>query len=96
MRMLRLAIVLAITVSAAACQRNETSSSPIPPVSAAGRETFAPTDTIYASVATDSASASTLSARWTFEDGQLVSETLETVAGGERAATEFHIAKPDG
>ena len=38
----------------------------------------------------------TLSARWTYEDGQLVSEGSETIAPTGPAATEFHIAKPDG
>jgi len=59
--------------------------------------TFAKTDTIYASVASDGASPSvTLSARWTYEDGQLVSEASETIAPTGPATTEFHIAKPDG
>ncbi len=63
----------------------------------AGRTTFSPSDTIYVSIQTErSAPGATLSARWTFEDGQLVSEGRETVASSDRAATEFHIAKPDG
>jgi hypothetical protein len=58
---------------------------------------FAATDTIYASVATEGAAPSvTLTARWTYQDGQLVSETSETIAPSGPAATEFHIAKPDG
>ena len=57
---------------------------------------FAPKDTIYVSVLTDGQpSGSTLSARWTYEDGQVVSENHQTL-GGDRRATEFHIAKPDG
>ena len=59
--------------------------------------TFAKTDTIYASVATDGASPSvTLAARWTFEGGQLVNEATQTIAPTGPSATEFHIAKPDG
>lgn len=59
--------------------------------------TFAKGDTIYASVATDGASPSvTLAARWTYERGQLVSEGSETIAPTGPAATEFHIANPDG
>jgi hypothetical protein len=58
---------------------------------------FAPSDTIYASVGSDgSAGSVTLRARWTYEDGQIVNETSETITPGGPAATEFHIAKPDG
>jgi hypothetical protein len=58
---------------------------------------FAPGDTIYASIATEGSSPSlTLSARWTYEDGQLVSESSETIAPSGPANTEFHITKPDG
>jgi hypothetical protein len=58
---------------------------------------FAPGDTIYVSVLTEGQPAgATLSARWTYEDGQVVSEGRETLASPGRAATEFHIAKPDG
>jgi hypothetical protein len=57
---------------------------------------FAPKDTIYVSVLTDGQpSGSTLSARWSYEDGQVVSENQQTL-GADRQATEFHIAKPDG
>jgi uncharacterized protein YfaS (alpha-2-macroglobulin family) len=59
--------------------------------------TFAPADTIYVSVLTEGqAPGATLSARWTYEDGQLVSEGRETLGASGGAATEFHIAKPDG
>jgi len=58
---------------------------------------FMTTDTIYASVATEGAAPSvTLTARWTYGDGQVVSEASETIAPSGPAATEFHIAKPDG
>jgi hypothetical protein len=60
-------------------------------------ETFQPNDTIYASVATaGSAQGTTLRARWTFEDGQLVDESTRTIAPNDRERTEFHISKPDG
>jgi hypothetical protein len=59
--------------------------------------TFKPRDTIYASVLTEGASpAATLAARWTFEDGQLVNESAQNIAPTGPAATEFHIANPDG
>jgi hypothetical protein len=58
--------------------------------------TFAPTDTIYASVTTAGWDTPvTLVARWTYEDGQLVNESSQTAEPGP-ATTEFHIAKPSG
>jgi hypothetical protein len=61
------------------------------------RTAFAPSDTIYASVVTEGASPSVaLKARWTFEDGQLVNESSQTIAPTGPSATEFHIAKPSG
>jgi hypothetical protein len=60
-------------------------------------EVFLPSDTIYASVLTRGAAArATLRARWTYEDGQLVSESEQAIAPAGDAATEFHIQKPDG
>jgi hypothetical protein len=60
-------------------------------------ETFAPGDTIYAVVSTEgSAPKVTITARWTYEDGQLVNETSETIAPTGPAVTEFHIQKPGG
>lgn len=58
---------------------------------------FAPTDTIYAVVETEGAAPSvSLTARWSYEDGQLVDETTQTIAPTGPAFTEFHITKPDG
>jgi hypothetical protein len=58
---------------------------------------FAPTDTIYVSVVTNGATPSaTLTAKWTYQDGQVVNESTQTIAPTGPAATEFHIAKPDG
>ena len=60
-------------------------------------DTFRPTDTIYVSVpTTGSAPSATLSARFTFQDGQLVNESSQTIAPTGSDATEFHISKPDG
>jgi hypothetical protein len=60
-------------------------------------DNFRPTDTIYASVATDGSSASTtLRARWTYEDGQVVDESTRAIAPNNRERTEFHISKPNG
>lgn len=58
---------------------------------------FKPNDTIYASVATDgTAQNATLSARWTYQDGQVVDTTSRAIAPAGAASTEFHISKPSG
>ncbi len=59
--------------------------------------TFRPTDTIYVSVETNGTAQSTqLTARWTYEDGQVVDETSRTIAPDGPEVTEFHVSKPDG
>lgn len=63
----------------------------------AASSTFKPKDTIYVSVATEGAAPSkTISARWTYEDGQVVKEDTQSIAPTGPASTEFHIAKPTG
>jgi hypothetical protein len=58
---------------------------------------FGPKDTIYAAVSTDgAASNATLAAKWTFQDGQTVNESSQTIAPTGAAVTTFHISKPDG
>lgn len=59
---------------------------------------FKPADTIYASVMTHGeAGGKALSARWTYgAGGQLVSESVQSVAPGAIAVTEFHVSKADG
>ena len=60
-------------------------------------DSFRPADTIYASVVTEGSSPSaTLKARWTYQDGQVVDESVQTIAPTGKATTEFHISKPDG
>ena len=60
-------------------------------------DTFAARDTIYASVHTTGTAANTsLTARWTFQDGQVVDERTETISPSGDAYTEFHISKPSG
>jgi hypothetical protein len=54
---------------------------------------FTTRDTVYASVATTGSGNGTLTARWTFEDGQVVEESQQSVAAAGPAVTEFHIAK---
>jgi hypothetical protein len=59
--------------------------------------TFKPKDTIYVSVATEGAAPSkTITAKWSFEDGQVVKEGSESIAPTGPAVTEFHISKPGG
>jgi hypothetical protein len=58
---------------------------------------FTPSDTIVASVHTTGAASNTkMSARWTFQDGQVVNESTETISPSGDAWTEFHISKPSG
>jgi hypothetical protein len=58
---------------------------------------FAPTDTIYAAVSTTgTAPNAVLDAKWTFQDGQTVNESSQTIAPSGPAVTSFHISKPDG
>ncbi|MEO8604570.1 MAG: hypothetical protein ABI629_18510 [bacterium] len=58
---------------------------------------FGQSDTIYAVVSTIGTSPKVeLKARWTYEDGQLVSESTETIAPVGPLATEFHIEKASG
>ena len=60
-------------------------------------KTFAPTDTLYATVSTDgNAPNAAIVARWTFSDGQLVDESSQSIVQNGPANTAFHIAKPDG
>ena len=59
---------------------------------------FGTRDTIYASVRTTggTGSGTRLTARWTYQDGQVVDERTETISPTGEAYTEFHIAKPSG
>ena len=58
---------------------------------------FKGTDTVYTSVhTTGSATAATIMARWTFEDGQVVNESSQSIAPSGDEYTEFHISKPGG
>ena len=63
----------------------------------ADTDDFAANDTIYVSVDTEgSATGAQLTARWLFEDGQVVDESSRTVSAGDGAITEFHISNPGG
>jgi hypothetical protein len=59
--------------------------------------TFGAKDTIYAAVSTTGTAASaTLNAKWTYQDGQTVNDSSQTIAPSGPAVTTFHISKPDG
>jgi len=60
-------------------------------------DTFKPGDIIYATVVTNGAAPNTvLKATWTFQDGQVVNQSEQTIAPNGETATEFHIEKADG
>jgi hypothetical protein len=60
-------------------------------------ENFAPMDTVFVSVGTEGSSpGAAIKARFTFQDGQVVEESTQTVAPTGPARTEFHIVKPSG
>jgi hypothetical protein len=61
-------------------------------------DSFRPADTFYLSVKTDgSGPSATLTARWTYQDGQVVDESRQNIAPtGSTTVTEFHLSKPDG
>ena len=58
---------------------------------------FAQRDSVYASVrTTGTANAATITARWTFQDGQVVDERSETISPTGDANTVFFITQPNG
>jgi hypothetical protein len=58
---------------------------------------FRPGETVYASVLTNGAAQNAeMMVRWTYQDGQIVDETVQTISPTGSAATEFHITKPEG
>jgi hypothetical protein len=61
-------------------------------------DSFRPADIFYVSVKTDgSGPSATLTARWTYQDGQVVDESRQNIAPtGSATVTEFHLSKPDG
>ena len=57
---------------------------------------FAPTDTIYASVDTSGSGNATLAAKWTYQDGQTVHEDSKALNAMGPETTAFMISKPGG
>ncbi len=62
---------------------------------------FGPKDTLYLSVVTENSTPTTmLTAKWSFQTGQMVDSTSQAVAltdaTNTTAVTEFHLVKPTG
>jgi hypothetical protein len=57
---------------------------------------FAPKDTIYASVDTSGSGTATLAAKWSYQDGQTVHEDTKTINAMGPETTAFMISKPGG
>lgn len=60
------------------------------------RETFAPTSTIYASIATEGSGPATLAAKWTDPTGKVLADEKQDVNPTKPQRFEFHIAPPPG
>lgn len=59
--------------------------------------TFDPDDTVYVSILSEGAAPEvTLGARWTFEDGEVVSESTRVIMPVGPEANEFHVSRPNG
>jgi hypothetical protein len=63
---------------------------------AATGTSFAPKDTIYASVGTSGSGNATLAAKWTYQDGQTVHEDSKVLDATGPMTTAFMISKPSG
>lgn len=60
-------------------------------------DSFSLADTIFVVVMTEgNAPAATITTRWTYEDGQVVDESSQTIVMSGPATTEFHVMKPSG
>ena len=62
----------------------------------ASGSSFAPTDTIYASVDTSGSGNATLAAKWSYQDGQTVHEDSKMLHSSGPETTAFMISKPGG
>lgn len=62
----------------------------------AASTSFAPSDSIYASVSTNGNGNAKLDAKWTYQDGQTVHEDSKTVDATGPQSTSFMISKPGG
>ena len=56
-----------------------------------------PSETVYVSVRTEgTVPSAVLKARWTFQGGQVVQESSQTIAPKGTTVTEFHVSNPKG
>jgi hypothetical protein len=102
-RGLRVAAVVLVAVTAAACRSEPLQLNTIqlgrglnPDNTVTGSTTrFKPTDTIYAAVLTSNAGSSTVKARWLYA-GRVVEEPERTVSYRGPASTAFHLRNPTG
>lgn len=62
----------------------------------AANSSFAPSDTIYASVGTRGSGNATLAAKWSYQDGQTVHEDSKSLDSTGPETTAFMISKPSG
>jgi len=60
------------------------------------RETFAPTSTIYASIAIEGTGKGTLDAKWTDPNGQLLADQHQDINNTKPQRYEFHIPPAQG
>ena len=60
------------------------------------RETFAPTSTVYASIATEGTGKGSLSAKWTDPSGKVISDEKKDINPTKPQRFEFHVAPPSG
>ena len=57
---------------------------------------FKPDDTIYAAVVTNGTAPAEIKARWTYQDGQVVDESVQPISRNGTESSEFHVQKADG
>ncbi len=60
------------------------------------RETFAPTSTIYASIATEGTGSAKLTAKWTDPDGKVLADQSQDINPTKPQRFEFHIPPSGG
>lgn len=60
------------------------------------RETFAPTSTVYASIAIEGTGKANLTATWTDPAGKVIADQKQDIEPTKPQRYEFHIAPPEG
>ena len=60
------------------------------------RETFAPTSTIYASIAIEGTGKGTLAAKWTDPSGKVIADQQQVINNTKPSRYEFHIPPAKG